>query len=87
MSACAGSARPNEHGGNSRELMPAGAPVGAVRIEQMSGQKRKQSRHLKNLLGKRGKSRGSQAVAHRCLMIAGKYGTSGGFGTASREPR
>jgi hypothetical protein len=50
MSACAGSARPNEHGGNSRELMPAGAPVGAVRIEQMSGQKRKQSRHLKNLL-------------------------------------
>ena len=38
-------------------------------------------------IGKRGKSRGSQAVAHRCLMIAGKYGTSGGFGTASREPR
>jgi hypothetical protein len=27
--------------------------------------------------GKRGKSRGCQAVAHRCLTIAGKYGTSG----------
>jgi hypothetical protein len=26
---------------------------------------------------KRGKSRGCQAVAHRCLTIAGKYGTSG----------
>ena len=37
--------------------------------------------------GKRGKSRGSQAVAQRCLTIAGKYGTSGWFGTARREPR
>ena len=36
---------------------------------------------------KRGKSRGSQAVAQRCLTIAGKYGTSGWFGTARREPR
>jgi hypothetical protein len=35
----------------------------------------------------RGKSRGNQAVAQRCLTIAGKYGTSGWFGTASREPR
>jgi hypothetical protein len=26
---------------------------------------------------KMGKSRGCQAVAHRCLTIAGKYGTSG----------
>ena len=38
-------------------------------------------------IGKRGKSRGSQAVAQRCLTIAGKYGTSGWFGTARREPR
>ncbi|MFY9830440.1 MAG: hypothetical protein WAK69_17920 [Rhodoplanes sp.] len=36
---------------------------------------------------KRGKSRGSQAVAQRCLTIAGKYGTSGWFGTSRREPR
>ena len=36
---------------------------------------------------KRGKSRGSQAVAHRCLTIVGKYGISVWFGTASREPR
>ena len=38
-------------------------------------------------ISKRGKSRGSQAVAQRCLTIAGKYGTSGWFGTARREPR
>jgi DNA-binding LacI/PurR family transcriptional regulator len=38
-------------------------------------------------VGNRGKSRGNQAVAQRCLTIAGKYGTSGWFGTASREPR
>ena len=43
--------------------------------------------HVRNSLGKRGKSRGSQAVAQRCLTIAGKYGTSGWFGTARREPR
>ena len=36
---------------------------------------------------KRGKSRGSQAVAQRCLTIAGKYGTSGWFGTSRHEPR
>jgi hypothetical protein len=36
---------------------------------------------------KRGKSRGLQAVAQRCLTIAGKYGISGGFGTARRSPR
>ena len=39
------------------------------------------------VFSKRGKSRGSQAVAQRCLTIAGKYGTSGWFGTARREPR
>src|SRR5713101_889904 len=37
--------------------------------------------------GKRGKSRGCQAVAQRCLTIVGKYGMSGWFGTASRDPR
>ena len=44
-------------------------------------------RWLSAMLRKRGKSRGSQAVAQRCLTIAGKYGTSGWFGTAKREPR
>ena len=42
---------------------------------------------LRAKVRKRGKSRGSQAVAQRCLTIAGKYGTSGWFGTARREPR
>ena len=42
---------------------------------------------IASYFGKRGKSRGSQAVAQRCLTIAGKYGTSGWFGTARREPR
>ena len=42
---------------------------------------------VQGITGKRGKSRGSQAVAQRCLTIAGKYGTSGWFGTARREPR
>ena len=43
--------------------------------------------HVDTIWCKRGKSRGSQAVAQRCLTIAGKYGTSGWFGTARREPR
>ena len=42
---------------------------------------------LNDAARKRGKSRGSQAVVQRCLTIAGKYGTSGWFGTARREPR
>ena len=45
------------------------------------------NRLLRRRPRKRGKSRGSQAVAQRCLTIAGKYGTSGWFGTARREPR
>jgi tripartite-type tricarboxylate transporter receptor subunit TctC len=35
----------------------------------------------------RGKSVGSQPEAQRCRTMVGKYGTSGGFGTASRAPR
>jgi hypothetical protein len=35
------------------------------------------TRSLASPTSKRGKSRGCQAVAHRCLTIAGKYGTSG----------
>jgi glutathione S-transferase len=35
----------------------------------------------------RGKSRGGYAVAQRCLMICGRAGTSGWFGSWSRDPR
>jgi hypothetical protein len=43
--------------------------------------------HLRREDSNRGKSNGSQAVAQRCRTTAGKYGTSGRFGTARREPR
>jgi LysR family transcriptional regulator, glycine cleavage system transcriptional activator len=36
---------------------------------------------------KRGKSRGGQEVAQRCLTSVGKYGMSGWFGTWRRDPR
>ena len=38
-------------------------------------------------ISNRGKSRGGYAVAQRCLMICGRAGTSGWFGTWSRDPR
>ena len=42
---------------------------------------------IKEMLRNRGKSGGTQAVAQRCLMIAGSCGTCAWFGTESREPR
>ena len=62
-------------------------PIGWEQQTREFGCKARHARKDRTSVRKRGKSRGSQAVAQRCLTIAGKYGTSGWFGTARREPR
>ena len=74
----------------TREVSHEGADYGFGRDVRQALARRQQWLIEQGLMqrdGKRGKSRGSQAVAQRCLTIAGKYGTSGWFGTARREPR
>ena len=66
----------------------AAAPAGSITDVDVAGVLTQLAVEKKEKLDcKRGKSRGSQAVAQRCVTIAGKYGTSGWFGTARREPR
>jgi uncharacterized protein DUF1194 len=77
-------------------LMPESPYRGTRRVIDISGDGSNNRGRLVNLardeavaanIGKRGKSRGGQEVAQRCLTSVGKYGMSGWFGTWRRDPR